>query len=90
MIRAPSGLILVLEHAEILYDYCLLRSVGGGCRLKEIGPRMTLTLTKITDGMCAGEALYHKFDTLTDEQKEEIKQQKAEKKLVVCHIYYRS
>lgn len=41
---------------------------------------MTLTLTKITDGVCEGGVLYHKFDTLTDEQKEEIAKRKDEKK----------
>lgn len=49
-------------------------------RLKEIGPRMTLTLTKITEGFCKGDVLYHKFDTLTDEQKVEITKRKEERK----------
>lgn len=41
---------------------------------------MTLTLVKIQDGMCAGDVLYHKFDTLTDEQKAEITKRRVEKK----------
>ena len=49
-------------------------------RLKEIGPRMTLTLVKILDGFCAGDSLYHKFDTLTDEQKAEIVKRRTERK----------
>lgn len=49
------------------------------CRLKEIGPRMTLALTKITDGVCGGDVLYHKFDTLTDEQKAAITKKKEER-----------
>lgn len=49
-------------------------------RLKEIGPRMSLTLTKITEGFCAGDVLYHRFDTLTDEQKVEIAKKKEERK----------
>lgn len=50
------------------------------CRLKEIGPRMTLSLTKITDGVCGGDVLYHKFDTLTDEQKAEIVKKREQRK----------
>ncbi|KAF6019543.1 PPAN [Bugula neritina] len=49
-------------------------------RLKEIGPRMTLSLTKITDGVCGGDVLYHKFDTLTDEQKAEIVKKREQRK----------
>lgn len=41
---------------------------------------MTLTLTKITEGICEGEPLYHKFDTLTEAQKQEIKKKKEERK----------
>lgn len=30
-------------------------------RLQEIGPRLTLDLIKIENGMCGGEVLYHKY-----------------------------
>jgi ribosome biogenesis protein SSF1/2 len=30
-------------------------------RLHEIGPRMQLTLTKVENGLCGGEVLYHHF-----------------------------
>lgn len=33
-------------------------------RLTEIGPRMTLSLTKIEDGFCSGEVVYHRFGKL--------------------------
>lgn len=30
-------------------------------RLHELGPRMTLELTKVENGMCGGEVLYHRY-----------------------------
>ena len=30
-------------------------------RLHEIGPRMTLELTKVENGVCGGEVLYHRY-----------------------------
>ncbi|GAA5797669.1 hypothetical protein HPULCUR_003060 [Helicostylum pulchrum] len=32
-------------------------------RLHELGPRMTLELTKVENGMCGGEVLYHRYIT---------------------------
>ncbi|KAI9221085.1 Brix domain-containing protein [Blastocladiella britannica] len=32
-------------------------------KLTELGPRMDLSLVKITDGLCAGEVMYHKYVT---------------------------
>lgn len=43
---------------------------------------MSLTLVKILEGFCAGDSLYHKFDTLTDEQKADILKRRTEKKWV--------
>ncbi|KAG2230048.1 hypothetical protein INT48_005251 [Thamnidium elegans] len=37
-------------------------------RLHELGPRMTLELTKVENGMCGGEVLYHRY--ITKSQKE--------------------
>ena len=49
---------------------------------------MSLTLTKITEGFCDGNVLYHKFDTLTDEQKADIVKRKEERKYVVLFLLY--
>ncbi|KAI9300760.1 Brix domain-containing protein [Cunninghamella echinulata] len=48
-------------------------------RLQEIGPRMTLQLIKVENGLCEGEVLYHRFIKLSpDEIKEnERKRQKT-------------
>ncbi|KAJ8663183.1 hypothetical protein O0I10_001360 [Lichtheimia ornata] len=48
-------------------------------RLQEIGPRLTLDLIKIENGMCGGEVLYHKYVRKTEEQikENEEKRQKA-------------
>ena len=42
-------------------------------RLVELGPRMTMNLIKIEEGMLDGEVLYHKLVQKTDEEKKEIK-----------------
>ena len=42
-------------------------------RLVELGPRMTMNLIKIEEGMLDGEVLYHKLVQKTDEEKKAIK-----------------
>ena len=42
-------------------------------RLVELGPRMTMNLVKIEEGMLDGDVLYHKWVQKTDEEKKEIK-----------------
>lgn len=48
-------------------------------RLKEIGPRMTLELVKIEEGLCEGAVIHHSFihktptDLLADKKKKELK-----------------
>ncbi|KAG0170384.1 hypothetical protein DFQ28_009128 [Apophysomyces sp. BC1034] len=37
-------------------------------RLHELGPRMTLELTKVEDGMCGGEVLYHRYVHKTQQE----------------------
>ena len=40
-------------------------------RLSEIGPRLTLQLIKIEEGIAEGNVLYHEFVTKTEEEKKE-------------------
>ncbi|XP_070581945.1 suppressor of SWI4 1 homolog [Ptychodera flava] len=49
-------------------------------RLIEIGPRMTLQLLKIEEGLWDGEVIYHEFIQKTDEEIAEIKKRKAKKR----------
>ena len=38
------------------------------CRLTEIGPRLSLQLVKIQEGMCDGDILYHEFIVKTESE----------------------
>ncbi|KAI7908331.1 Brix domain-containing protein [Cokeromyces recurvatus] len=40
-------------------------------RLHELGPRMTLELTKVENGLCGGEVLYHRYVTKTKKEAQE-------------------
>ncbi|KAG7379709.1 hypothetical protein PHYPSEUDO_008275 [Phytophthora pseudosyringae] len=42
-------------------------------RLTEIGPRLTLSLTKVERGICEGDVLYHAYKTKTPEEAAEAK-----------------
>jgi len=61
-----------------------LASGKSAIRLKEIGPRLTMRLVKIEDGLSNGQVLYHRFVKKTPEEKEklakEMKKKQAEKK----------
>ena len=35
-------------------------------RLQELGPRLTLDLIKVENGLCGGEVLYHKYGNSID------------------------
>ena len=48
-------------------------------RLREIGPRMELTLTKIQEGLGTGQVLYHKYVDKTDEEIRETMRAREEK-----------
>jgi ribosome biogenesis protein SSF1/2 len=50
-------------------------SVQKRIKLIELGPRMTLNLTKIQDNLCGGEVLYHAF---VSKSEEDLKKQKVE------------
>jgi len=49
-------------------------------RLVELGPRMTLQLIKIEDGLLDGEVLYHDYIEKTDEEVKEIRAKREKKK----------
>ncbi|XP_046554508.1 suppressor of SWI4 1 homolog [Haliotis rubra] len=56
-----------------------LKAGQSAIRLKEIGPRMTLELVKIEEGLCEGAVIHHSFihktpeDLLADKKKKELK-----------------
>lgn len=49
-------------------------------RLQEIGPRMTLQLMKIEEGLLTGEVLYHDHIVKTEEEKEALRKMVEKKK----------
>lgn len=48
-------------------------------RLVEIGPRLTLELIKIQDGVCEGSVLYHKYVDKSEEEIRELEKAKQQK-----------
>lgn len=60
------------------------RGVLGGAtssvRLVELGPRMSLKLVKIEEGLLDGEILHHEFVEKTDEEKKAIKEGREQRK----------
>lgn len=48
-------------------------------RLTELGPRMTLELLKIEDGLCEGKVLYHKLISKSEAELEQLEQAKLNK-----------
>jgi len=57
-----------------------LKANQSAIRLTEIGPRMTLELVKIEEGLCDGEVLFHTHITKTSEQIAELRKRNNEKK----------
>lgn len=51
-------------------------------RLNELGPRLTLHLIKIEEGLLNGEVLFHDIIYKTEEEKTEIAKRRAQKKYV--------
>ncbi len=66
--------------SQNIQGYGNKRNHNSAIKLKELGPRMTLQLVKIVDGLCEGATIYHKYVTKTEI---EIKQmdESREKKL---------
>merc|ERR1711872_536193 len=57
--------------------------VGGGTssvKLVELGPRMTLRLVKVEEGLLEGEVLHHEFVEKTDEEKKAIRERREKLK----------
>lgn len=57
-----------------------LKSNQSAIRLTEIGPRMTMELVKIEDGLCDGEVLYHTHVSKSSEEVAELRKRTIEKK----------
>ena len=57
-----------------------MSSEQSSVRLVELGPRMTMSLVKIEEGMHDGEVLYHKFVEKTESEKREIKKAREKRK----------
>ena len=61
-----------------------VRGVLGGAtssvKLVELGPRMSLRLVKIEEGLLDGEILHHEFVQKTDEEKREIKESREKRR----------
>lgn len=55
-------------------------------RLTEIGPRMTLQLVKIEEGLCTGQVLYHRFIEKTEAEIQLMREMRKEKKLVIIQL----
>src|SRR5690606_12293278 len=49
--------------------------------LFEIGPRMTLSLVKILEGLNTGEVIYHAFENKTEEEIMELNKKKEKEKI---------
>jgi len=61
-----------------------VRGVMGGAtssvKLVELGPRMTLKMVKIEEGLLDGEIIHHEFVEKTEEQKKEIRETREKRK----------
>lgn len=57
-----------------------MESGKSAIRLSELGPRLTLQLIKIEDGLLDGEVLYHDIVQKTEEEKAEIQRRREQKK----------
>eukprot|EP00061_Rhincodon_typus_P016666 g44998.t1 len=56
-----------------------LKAQQSAIRLTEIGPRLSLELVKIQEGMCDGQVMYHSFIQKTEEELQEILQQREKR-----------
>lgn len=57
-----------------------VKSAQSAMKLTELGPRMTLELVKIEDGVCEGEVLYHKYVQKTESEVLKLKKKRAKEK----------
>ncbi|XP_052816687.1 suppressor of SWI4 1 homolog [Mya arenaria] len=56
-----------------------IKSAKSAVRLTELGPRLSLQLVKIEEGICNGQVMFHSFLTKTDVELAQIKAQKEKK-----------
>lgn len=54
-------------------------SMKSAIRLTELGPRMTLELIKVEEGVCSGDVLYHSYKTLSTEELQAALKRKEDK-----------
>lgn len=54
-------------------------------KLKELGPRLTMSLRLVTEGAMEGDIIYNKDSTLTPKEIEQLRMKKAEKKALKEH-----
>lgn len=69
-------------HLYIILFCCYSSSTGNrqnqnsAIKLKELGPRLTLQLVKIEDGVCDGATIYHKFVQKTEIEIQDLEERK--------------
>ncbi|XP_072104235.1 uncharacterized protein [Mobula birostris] len=56
-----------------------IKAQQSAIRLTEIGPRLTLELVKIEEGMCGGEVMYHSFVEKSEEEIQQLLQHKEKR-----------
>lgn len=59
-----------------------MENLQSAIRLSELGPRFTLQLMKVEDGLLDGEVLFHELVHKTDEEVAAIKKKRDEKRLL--------
>ncbi|XP_064610721.1 suppressor of SWI4 1 homolog isoform X2 [Liolophura sinensis] len=57
-----------------------LKSTQSAIRLTEVGPRLTLKLVKIEEGMCEGEVMFHEFIQKTSQDMANLKAMREKKR----------
>ncbi|KAF6210369.1 hypothetical protein GE061_013473 [Apolygus lucorum] len=69
-----------VELPQAIHTKGALRGNKSAIRVMELGPRMTLQLIKIEEGLLDGEVMYHEFVHKTEEEKEEIRKRREERR----------
>eukprot|EP01130_Rhizamoeba_saxonica_P012592 TRINITY_DN5336_c0_g1_i1.p1 TRINITY_DN5336_c0_g1~~TRINITY_DN5336_c0_g1_i1.p1 ORF type:complete len:411 (-),score=102.50 TRINITY_DN5336_c0_g1_i1:100-1179(-) len=82
-----EGTDLTMSDAEDNEDTLIPREIAKkksktALRLQEIGPRMTMKLNKIQEGVCDGPVRYHRIVKKTDEELEKMEARLEKKRLV--------
>ncbi|XP_041032854.1 suppressor of SWI4 1 homolog [Carcharodon carcharias] len=69
----------VTELPQVYAGRGNLKAQQSAIRLTEIGPRMTLELVKIEEGMCDGQVMYHAFVQKTEDEVQKMLQQREKR-----------